>query len=410
MKQGKTEMMQSNKRPSMAMRRFGAGALGLSIACILGAAGGASALSCNDKTGRYVNHDVFPSVKQTSNIQFGHAVNPLHNNADEKLFTDIFQPNNDTCTKRPLVIFMWGGGFQTGQRQDETGDCQNFAKRGFVCATTDYRKGNGGAYSIPNFCGPTYMSSQDTRAAIRFFKMNAAAYGIDSSLIFVGGCSSGAYAAMHTAYWELDSEIPRWLDAKFTTGGAEGVSGNPGHSSRPTGVLSLSGGLFDSNWVAPGSVPAAMVGCTQDPYESMDSLGQNGNPPFFVSDFDFQRLGRRFKNTGVQLLVKSVPGNCHCPHPNENGTDGTIDFLAKSAYTIMTTQTTSVRPAVAFQPRDLGGEGVWMDAAGRRADAASFRPGVYFRKAAEGAAADGGRHAVQREAILPGMAHGELRN
>jgi carboxylesterase type B len=77
-------------------------------------------------------------VKQTSNIQFGSAVNLLHNNEVEKIFTNIFQPNSDTCTLWPLIIFMWGGGFQGGPRQDETGDCQSFAKRGFVYATSDY--------------------------------------------------------------------------------------------------------------------------------------------------------------------------------------------------------------------------------------------------------------------------------
>ena len=372
--------------------------MGKRMACLIAgllpwaAAPARAELACNDKAGRYEKPNIFASVKQTSNIPFGSAKNPLHNNNTETLSTDVFQPEGDTCTKRPLVIFMWGGGFQGGTRQGETGDCQNFAKRGFVCATTDYRMGNGGAYSIPNFCGPTYMASQDTRAAIRFYKKNAATYGIDSSLIFVGGCSSGAYAAMHTGYWDEASEIPTWLDAKFTTGGVEGLSGNPGYGSRPAGVLSLSGGLFDSNWVTRGSVPAAMMGCTQDPYESMDSLGQNGNPPFFVSDFDYQRLGRRFKGQGVTLLIKSVPGNCHCPHPTENGTDGAIDFLAKSALTFMKTPTVALRPAAAMSLRDLRARsaGPWVDVRGKRLEAerggerggkgerGAFHPGVYF--------------------------------
>ncbi len=358
------------------------------------AAGGASALSCNDKAGRYEKPDIFASVKQTSNLQFGSNVNPVQGGKTVNLFTDVFQPNGDTCTKRPLVIFMWGGGFQSGTRQGENGDCQNFAKRGFVCATSDYRMGNGGAYSIPNFCGPTFMSTQDTRACIRYYKKHAAEYGIDSSLIFVGGCSSGAYAAMHTGFLDEEIEIPKYLTSAVTAGGIEGTSGNPGYGSRPAGVLSLSGGLFDSNWVTPGSVPAAMMGCTQDPYESMDSLGQNGSPPFFVSDFDYQRLGRRFKSQGVTLLTKSVPGNCHCPHPTENGTDGAIDFLAKSALKIMQLPPpTAVRPAVATAmfPRDLQAlSGRWVDVRGRKIEAerggersgkgdrGAFHPGVYY--------------------------------
>lgn len=357
--------------------------------------GQAATLLCNDKPNRYKNPNIFGSVKQTANIQFGQAINPLHANAVEKLAADIFQPVGDTCTKRPLVIFMWGGGFQSGQRQDETGDCQNFARRGFVCATTDYRKGNVGSYNIPNFCGPTFMSGQDTRAAIRFFKKNATQYGIDSNFIFVGGCSSGAYAAMHTAYWDKDSEIPSWLDAKFTVGGTEGVSGNPGFGSRPAGVLSLSGGLFDSTWVNRGDVPLAAVYCTQDPIESPDQLHDgNGDGRAFISNYDANRLTARFKRQEVPILLKPIPGGCHCPHPIENGTDGTIDFLSKSAFTIMSTQPVSVRMAVALSAGDLKAmpEGALYDVKGGRVELrgldgnkgpsnppTAFHPGLYFR-------------------------------
>jgi hypothetical protein len=372
--------------------------LSVAAACLLVAAGNAAALSCNDKPGRYVNHDVFSTLKETPNIQFGSNKNPLHNNATETLSTDIFMPANDTCTRRPLILFMWGGGFQSGTRQGETGDCRAFAKRGFVCATTDYRKGNAGAYNIRNFCSPTFMSAQDTRAAVRFFRKNADQYGIDTSLIYVGGCSSGAYAAMHTAYLDQDYEIPSYLMTDVTAGGTEGTSGNPGYSSKVAGVLSLSGGLFDSNWVEKGSVPAAAVMCAKDGIESPDSLHDGTGGKAFVKNFDMARLGQRFKSMGIQTLVKSYPQDCHCPHfTGADGQDETVDFLAKSAYKFMTTPVTvRVRPILALSDRDLGGTadgGVWVDARGTRVDAragartADFHPGLYFRIRPEGAAA-----------------------
>lgn len=364
----------------------------------------AAALSCDDKPNRYRNVNIFASVKQTSNLQFGSAANPLHNNAMENLFTDVFQPNGDTCTKRPMVIMLWGGGFQGGQRQNETGDCQNFARRGFVCATSDYRMGNPGAFTIPNFCGPLFMSTQDTRAAIRYYKKNAALYGIDSSLIFVGGCSSGAYAAMHTAYLDRTSEIPAYLNPAVSAGGIEGNSGNPGYGSRPAGVLSLSGGMLDSNWITAGDVPAAMVGCMADPIESRDSLHSgNWDGPGFVSNYDMTRLTPRLKHTGVQHRILAIPGSCHCPHNTDaTGVDQSIDFLAKSAYAFMTSAPTAIRTrhagrdaaryAVALSPRDLknfSSQGNLYDLKGKAMGplrkvsgeiiAAGFRPGLYFK-------------------------------
>jgi para-nitrobenzyl esterase len=345
-------------------------------------AASASALSCNEPVNRYRNRDIFGSVKQTPDIQFGSNRNPLHNNALETLSADIFQPNNDTCTRRPLVIFMWGGGFQSGQRQDETGDCQNFAKRGFVCATADYRKGNNAAFTIPNFCGPTFMSMQDTRAAIRFFKKNGAQYGIDTSLIFVGGCSSGAYAAMHTGHLDETFEIPKYLTAAVTDGGIEGNSGTPGYGSRPAGVLSLSGGLFDSSWITRTSVPTAMVGCLLDGIESPDSLHDGTGGKAFITDFDMTRLTPRLAHMGVPNAIKTYPGDCHCPHPSDNTVgDQSIDFLAKSAYTFMNLPPPT-RLAVVLDPQasQSDADGAWFDLGGRRVD--GLKPGVYFRKPA----------------------------
>jgi carboxylesterase type B len=59
-------------------------------------------------------------------------VSTLVANRTENLLMNIFQPQGDACSKRPLVIFMHGGWMQGGGRGDETGTAQQFAKRGFV--------------------------------------------------------------------------------------------------------------------------------------------------------------------------------------------------------------------------------------------------------------------------------------
>lgn len=362
--------------------------------------GMAAGLTCDDKPGRYVKHDIFPTLKETINVPFGSNKNPLHDNAVETLAADIFQPANDTCAKRPLILFMWGGGFQSGTRQGETGDCRAFAKRGFVCATTDYRKGNPGPYTLRNFCGPAFMAAQDARAAVRFFRMNASRYGIDTSLIYVGGCSSGAYAAMHTAYLDREAEIPPYIASDIAAGGIEGTSGNPGFSSKVAGVLSLSGGLFDSAWVEKGSVPAAAVLCLQDAIESPDSLHDGTGGKAFAKNFDMNRLMPRFGHMGIPTAVKAYNRDCHCPHfTDANGQDETVDFLANAAYRFMTSPVTAVvRPSLAFSQSDLGrlAEGeFWVDARGGRVagnggipghpSTERFHPGLYFRfKAGKG--------------------------
>jgi hypothetical protein len=362
----------------------------------LGAADPASALSCNDKPNRYRERDVFPTLKETPNIQYGQNKNPLFNNQTVNLLADIFEPANDTCSKRPLVIFMWGGGFQTGTRKDETGTCRQFAKRGFVSAAIDYRMGVNGVQGATNFATPAFMSTQDTRAAVRFFRKNAAQYRIDTNLIYVGGCSSGAYAAMWTGYLDQLGEIPPEVVKDAQEGGIEGNSGNPGFSSKFAGVLSLSGAVHDTNWINTGDVPMAMVQCAGDP--TVHPEGGIGTGSKFQY-YGATAVAARASHVGVPKTLLTYAGACHCPRPTgPTGLDSTVDFFAKSAYGFMTAPPTT-RIGILLFERDrerlaaAHGGGSAQDAydvkgkiiKATRSPAqdhrgSGFSPGLYFRK------------------------------
>jgi hypothetical protein len=344
----------------------------------LWAATSSSALSCNDKPNRYRQPNIFSTLKETPNIQFGQNRNPLFNDKTVNLFADVFEPANDTCAKRPLVFFMWGGAFRTGTRQDETGDCRQFAKRGFVCATIDYRMGVDGVASKENTSTPAFMSTQDTRAAVRFFRKHAELYKIDTGAIYVGGCSSGAYAAMWSSYLDQPGEIPPEVHRGALEGGNEGVSGNPGFSSRFAGVLSLSGGVHDTTWIQPGDIPMAMVQCSADPLVHPEGgLSQTA----FYQYWGATAISVRAKNAGVKYRLLTHQGECHCPHRiGPNGLDSSIDFLSKSAYEFMTAPPTAhIELALsAGAPGRLADGSQVFDLQGRKMRGP--KQGLYFRK------------------------------
>jgi len=56
---------------------------------------------------------------------------------------DIYQPTGDIETARPLIIWAHGGSFQSGTSADAdvVALSQAFAKKGFVCASINYRLG-----------------------------------------------------------------------------------------------------------------------------------------------------------------------------------------------------------------------------------------------------------------------------
>ncbi|MDB5047847.1 MAG: hypothetical protein JWO30_918 [Fibrobacteres bacterium] len=350
--------------------------------------------SCLEPANRF-RLQVFPNVAETDNVQFGQNKNPLFANRVENLLMNIFQPSGDACTKRPLVLFMHGGWMQGGGRGDETGTAQQFAKRGFVAASIEYRLGVGGTFSPKNFATPGFMATQDARAAIRFFRKNAAQYGVDTNFIYVGGCSAGAYAALFTAYLDKTGEIPPYVDAGALDGGIEGNSGNPGYSSKFNGVLSLSGGVLDTTWINPGDVPVVAVQCSADPLvpDGGDSLRNPNTQVPFLPSFGASAVKARAIHMGISAAVLTFQASCHCPHPGgPGGIDSTLDFFGKSVYNLMTAPATSLqRLAAVLSVTDLPqlsqADGIYdmsgksLDPAGLKDTPSSrtrFRPGLFL--------------------------------
>jgi len=113
----------------------------------------------------------------------------------------LYQPENDTETNRPLVIFAFGGAYLLGTplQPQIVNYARNLAKRGYVVACIEYRLGFD-VFDENTAIRALYRGSQDMVSAIRYFKGNAAEFGIDPDMIFIGGNSAGAVSSLHAAY------------------------------------------------------------------------------------------------------------------------------------------------------------------------------------------------------------------
>ena len=116
------------------------------------------------------------------------------------LCLDIFRPQNDTLKKRPLVMLIYGGAYYFGSKDDPkiTNWCRHLASLGYVTVSIDHRLG-----FFPGKVGierAAYRAVQDAHAAMRFLVSHQEDYGIDTSMIFVGGSSSGAVTALSLAF------------------------------------------------------------------------------------------------------------------------------------------------------------------------------------------------------------------
>jgi para-nitrobenzyl esterase len=218
-------------------------------------------------SGRYAT-DTFTANTITSNIVFGS--NTSASGATTSLTMDIYEPTGDTETARPLIIWAHGGSFIGGTKND--GDVvalsQRFAKKGFVCASINYRLGLT-PFDSSGAVKAVLRAVQDMKASIRFFykdKLTTNTYKIDTNNIFIGGSSAGALTALHTAYLDKSCEVNAYINSATlnSLGGMEGYSGNQCYSSNVKGVINLCGALGKYGWIEPGDIPFCSMHGTID--------------------------------------------------------------------------------------------------------------------------------------------------
>ncbi|MEO8760026.1 MAG: carboxylesterase family protein, partial [Bacteroidia bacterium] len=132
--------------------------------------------------GRY-DANVYGSVTATSGIVYGSNL-PYNSTTPQSLTLDFYAPTGDTSQARPLIIWAHGGSFLGGSSTDADVDtlCHRFAKKGYACASINYRLGVAAPDSA-EFIKAVLRGVQDMKASIRFFykdKLTTNTYKIDT--------------------------------------------------------------------------------------------------------------------------------------------------------------------------------------------------------------------------------------
>lgn len=269
-------------------------------------------------------HDLIFQDSTVSNITYGW--NYKYNNTVDSLQMDIYLPKGDVQTDRPLVIVAHGGNFIGGSKTgtDVVPLCKNLAQMGYVTASINYRLG----FTNFPFPGPDSTDAteavmravHDGRAAVRYMRKayeNGNPYGIDSSMIFFGGVSAGGILAAHLAYLDQMSEYPTYIDTVNQyglNGGIEGLSGNPGYSSKVKGIINVCGAIGDTAWMNTGD--AALMSFHGDndntvPYGS-SLIYLLGTYPLLSVDGS-SSMAIRANNLGLTNCFETWEGQDHTP-------------------------------------------------------------------------------------------------
>jgi para-nitrobenzyl esterase len=102
------------------------------------------------------------------------------------------QKGEEKSERRPVMVWVPGGGFMRGSASDPLYDGASFAHQGVVFVSFNYRLGVDGFMSLPDTVANRGLLDQV--AALQWVKNNIEAFGGDPSCITVFGVSAGAGA------------------------------------------------------------------------------------------------------------------------------------------------------------------------------------------------------------------------
>lgn len=119
---------------------------------------------------------------QTHDVSYG-------KNVRQRL--DVYVPKGSATTVKPVIVFFYGGTWDSGAKEDYLFVAEALTSRGFIAVLPDYRV-------YPEVLFPDFLD--DAAAAFAWTKTNIASYGGDPTRIFAMGHSAGAHIAAMLTY------------------------------------------------------------------------------------------------------------------------------------------------------------------------------------------------------------------
>lgn len=233
---------------------------------------------------------VFQQVTTTANVVYATAPD-LVTGAPVQLRLDLYEPTGDQVAARPAIVWVHGGGFKGGSKSATTQVAIDYAKRGYVTASINYRLDPGnrcqdvqdGVITDPDElaverarCERAIIAAQhDAQAVVRWLRANAATYRVDPGRIAMGGFSAGAVTALHVAYRSDDPGD---------------VGDHDGQDSRIQAALAASGCNYQPGSIGAGDAPVFLLHAEFDaavPFECAQDVAQRARDAGLVAETMF---------------------------------------------------------------------------------------------------------------------------
>ena len=171
-------------------------------------------------------------------VTFGQKTFQFAEKDGQKLFLDVYKAENADSDK-PLLIYVFGGGFIMGQRNDTAflPFINMFNSLGFNVVCIDYRlglknAGQPGALNFKPLIKAIDMAVEDLLSATDFLLKNSALTGVNAENTVIIGSSAGAITVLQTDYKMRNGYVKKGIiDENF----------------RYKGVVAFAGAIFSQN-------------------------------------------------------------------------------------------------------------------------------------------------------------------
>lgn len=129
------------------------------------------------------------------------------------LYVNVWTPATSARANLPVMVWIYGGGFQAGSTSEPRQDGENLAKKGVVVVSANYRLGIFGFFASPALTKESQHHASgdyglmDQIAALRWVKKNIAAFGGNPNNVTIFGESAGAFSVSALMASPLDQGL-----------------------------------------------------------------------------------------------------------------------------------------------------------------------------------------------------------
>jgi para-nitrobenzyl esterase len=118
--------------------------------------------------------------------------------SEDCLYLNVWTPAKSSREHLAVMVWFYGGGFQAGSSSEPRYDGENFAKKGIVVVSVNYRLGVFGFFAHPELTRESGRNASgnyglmDQIAGLQWVKENIAAFGGDPKKVTIAGESAGS--------------------------------------------------------------------------------------------------------------------------------------------------------------------------------------------------------------------------